>query len=117
MGYFAFSFDLFSVHDILIILLMYHISAASSLLSKPFINVQHSHPYRNDGPYGGFRSFNFGANSDISVGEGRLYLSESVFKQGYSFLYFCVSPDNGVIVKPKYLKVPTCVILSPFQRM
>ena len=40
------SFDFFSVHDILIILLMYHISAASSLLSRSFVNVQHSHPYR-----------------------------------------------------------------------
>ena len=40
------SFDFFSVHDILIILLMYHISAASSLPSRSFVNVQHSHPYR-----------------------------------------------------------------------
>ena len=44
--YITSSFDLFSVHDILIILLMYHISAASSLLSRSFVNVQHSHPYR-----------------------------------------------------------------------
>ena len=40
------SLSFFSVHDILIILLMYHISAASSLLSRSFVNVQHSHPYR-----------------------------------------------------------------------
>ena len=40
------SFDFFSVYDILIILLMYHISAASSLLSKSFVNIQHSHSYR-----------------------------------------------------------------------
>ena len=40
------SFDFFSVHDILIILPMYHISAASSQLSRSFVNVQHSHPYR-----------------------------------------------------------------------
>ena len=32
-------FDFISVHDILIILLMYHISAASSLLSRSFISV------------------------------------------------------------------------------
>ena len=32
-------FDFFLAHDILIILLMYHISAASSLLSKYFVNV------------------------------------------------------------------------------
>ena len=42
------SFDFFSVHDILIILpkYWYHISAASSLLSRSFVNVQHSHSYR-----------------------------------------------------------------------
>ena len=43
---FTSSFDFFSVHDILIILLMYHISAASSLLSRSFVNIQHSHLYR-----------------------------------------------------------------------
>ena len=37
------SFDFFSVH-ILIILLMYHISAASSLLSRSFFSVQQTHP-------------------------------------------------------------------------
>ena len=40
------SFDVFSVHDILIILLMYRISAASSLLFRSFVNNQHSHSYR-----------------------------------------------------------------------
>ena len=35
------SFYFFSVHDILIFLLMYYISAASSLLSRSFVNVQH----------------------------------------------------------------------------
>ena len=39
------SFDFFSVPDILIILLMYHISAASSLLSMSFVSVQHPHPF------------------------------------------------------------------------
>ena len=41
------SFDFFSVHDILFILLMYHISAASCLLCRSFIYVQHSHPYKS----------------------------------------------------------------------
>ena len=40
------SFDFFSVRSILIIILMYHISAASSLLSRSFVNVQNSHPHR-----------------------------------------------------------------------
>ena len=40
------SFHFFSAHDILIILLMYHISAASSLLSRSFVSVQHSYPCR-----------------------------------------------------------------------
>ena len=34
-------FDFFSVHDILIILLMCHNSAASSLLFRSFVSVQH----------------------------------------------------------------------------
>ena len=40
------SFDLFSVHDILIILQINHISAASSFFSISLLIVQHSHPYR-----------------------------------------------------------------------
>ena len=40
------SFYFLSVHDVLIILLMYHISAASSLLSRSFVSIQHSHAYR-----------------------------------------------------------------------
>ena len=40
------SFYFFSVHDILIILLMYHICAASSLICRSFFNFQHSHPHR-----------------------------------------------------------------------
>ena len=79
-------FDFFSAHGILIILLMYHISAASSLLSRSFVSVQHSH-----GPYVGFQSVDFGVNFDISVGEERLRLGECVFRQSYSFLYFCVT--------------------------
>ena len=39
-------FDFFTVHVILIILLMYHISAALSLLSRSFVSIQHSHPCR-----------------------------------------------------------------------
>ena len=39
------SFDFFSVYDILNILLMY-ISVASSILSRSFVSVQHSLPYR-----------------------------------------------------------------------
>merc|ERR1712121_158313 len=39
------SFVFLSVHDIFKILLMYHISAASSLLSDSLVNVQHSLPY------------------------------------------------------------------------
>ena len=39
-------FDFFSVHDILIILLMYHISAALSPFSRSLVSVQHSHPCR-----------------------------------------------------------------------
>ena len=36
-------FGFFAIHDILIILLMYHISAALSLLFRSFVSVQHLH--------------------------------------------------------------------------
>ena len=53
-------FDFISVHDILIILLMYHISAASSLLSRSFVSVQHSQSIQKDGPFVRFQSVDFG---------------------------------------------------------
>ena len=59
------SFDFFSVHDILIIFLMYHISAATSLLSKFFCRCPASTSIRRDGPYVGFQSVDFGVNSDM----------------------------------------------------
>ena len=65
-----------------IILLMYHIYAASSLLSSSFVNVQHSHPYRRM-DHVGFQSFDFAADSDISVGEDGSYLGECVYRQRY----------------------------------
>ena len=70
---------------------------------------------QKDGLYVSFQSVDIGVNSDISVGEDGLRLDECVFRKNYSFLYFCVA--SGVIVKSKYLKVPTCFILSPLQRM
>ena len=75
---------------------MYHISAASSLLARSFVGVQvqHSHPCRRMDHYVDFQSVDFGGvNSDISVGEDGLHLGECVFRQGYSFLYFCVAID------------------------
>ena len=69
----TFSFDFFSVYDLPIIPLMYHISAASSLLSRSFVCVQHSHPCRRMDHYVDFQSVNFGVNSDISVGEEVLH--------------------------------------------
>ena len=46
---------------------------------------------QKDGSYVSFQSFNFGVNSDISVGEDGLHFGECVFSQSYSFLYFCVA--------------------------
>ena len=46
--------------------------------------------YRGMGPYVGFQSVDLGIYSDISMGEDRLHLGECVFRQSYSFLYFCV---------------------------
>ena len=44
---------------------------------------------QKDGPYVGFKSVDFGVNSDISVGEDGLRLGECMFRQSCSFLYFC----------------------------
>ena len=66
-------FDLFSVHDMLIILQMCHISTASSLLSRYFVSLQHSNPCtRMDHNCVGFQSVSFGVDSDISLGEDGL---------------------------------------------
>ena len=46
---------------------------------------------QKNGPYVGFRSINFGVNSDISVGEDGLHLGEYVLKHSYSFFKFCVA--------------------------
>ena len=71
---------------------MYEISAASSFRSRSFVSVQHSHPRRRmDHNYVCFHSVDFCVNSDISVGADELHLGECVFRQGYSFLYFCVA--------------------------
>ena len=74
---------------------------------------------QKDGPYVGFQSVDFGVKSDtcISVGEDGLLFGECVFRQSYSFLYFWSHLAYGVVVKHKYLKEPTCFILSPLQRM
>ena len=80
------SFVFFSVHAILIILLMRHISAASSLFSKTFVSVQHSHPCkRMDNNFVGFQSLDFGVNSDISVGEDGVNIGECILRKIYSF--------------------------------
>ena len=71
---------------------------------------------KKDGPHVGFQSADVGVNFDISVDEEGLHLGECVFRRSYSFLHFCVaSGASGVIVKPKYLRVPSCFILSPLQ--
>ena len=73
---------------------------------------------QKDGPYVGFQSVDFGVNSEISVGENELHLGECIFRQSYSCLFIYVSHlASGVIVKPKYLKGPTCFKLFPLQRI
>ena len=96
-------FDFFLVHDILIILLMYHISAASSLLSRSFVSVQHSHPCRK--------------MDHIFLFEMDFILVNVSVDKAILFLISVWHLASGVIVKPKYLKMPTCFILSPLQRI
>ena len=111
------SFDFFSAHDILIILLMYHISAASSLFFFVFCQCPAFKSIQKNGPYVGFQRVDFGVNFDISVVEDELYLGECVFRQSYFFFISVSHLASGVIVKPRYLKVSTCFILSPLQRI
>ena len=107
------SFDVFSVHDILIIFLVYHISAASSLLSRSFVNVQHTHPYRRmDHNYVGFQSVDFRVNFDVVyvlVKMDFILVNVSLDK---AFLCFISVSHlaSGIIVKPKFLKVSICFI-------
>ena len=46
---------------------------------------------QKDDPYVGFQSVDFNVNSDIFFGEDGLHLGECIFRQIYSFLYFCVA--------------------------
>ena len=46
---------------------------------------------QKDKPYVFFQTVDFGVNSDISFGEDGLHLGECVFRQSFSFLYFCVA--------------------------
>ena len=44
-----------------------------------------------------FQSVGFGVNSDISVGEDGFHGGQCVFRQSYSFLYFCVASGIGAM--------------------
>ena len=58
----------------------------------------------------GFQSVDFGVN--ISVGEDGPHFGECIFRQSYFYLYSVSHLASGVIVKPNYLKVSTCLFLS-----
>ena len=60
------SFDFFAVHEILIILLIYHISAASSLRSRSFCQRPAFTSVQKDGPNICFQCFDFGAEFYIN---------------------------------------------------
>ena len=68
-------------------------------------------------PVAGFQSVNFGVNSDISDDEDGVYLGECVFYNAILFFISVSHLASRVIVKPNYLKVSTCFILTPLHRM
>ena len=78
------SFDFFSVLNILIILLMLQVFFLG-LLSLASIHGGRGVDHNYD-----FQSVDFGVSS-IFVGKDGLPLGECVFRQSYSFLYFCVA--------------------------
>ena len=57
---------------------------------------------QKDRHYVGFQGVDFGINSDISVGGDGLHFGECVFRQSYSFLYFCVVSGIWIYCEPKY---------------
>ena len=57
---------------------------------------------QKDGPYVGFKSVDFGVNSDISVGEDGLRLGECMFRQTVLFFISVTHLASGVTVKPKF---------------
>ena len=66
---------------------------------------------QKDGLYVSFQSVDFSVNSDISFGEDGLHIGECVFRQSYSFLYFCVafgiwSYCDAHVFKGNYLFCP-----------
>ena len=99
--------DFFSVHDVLINLLMNHFV----LLQVFFLGLLSCTAFtsmQKDGPYVGFQSGNFGINPDISIGEDGLHLSKCVFKQCNYFIYFSVTPGvwnccDAQVFKSAYL--------------
>ena len=83
------SFHFFSVHDILIFLLMYHIFCCFKSSFEVFCLCSAFRAMQKDEPYLGFQNVDFGAKSQISVGNDGLDLGEYVFRQNF-FFYFCV---------------------------
>ena len=63
------------------------------------------------------QSVDFGVNFDISVGEDGFHLGNVSKDKAILFFTSMSHLASGVIVKSKCLKVPTCFILSPLQRM
>ena len=66
--------------------------------------------------YVGFQSVNFGVNSDISYGEDGLHLGECVFRQSYSFLYFCVASGIWGYYEAKVFKGAYLFYSFPFAK-
>ena len=96
--------DFFSVQDIFIILLIYHISTASSFLSVSLVSVQHSHPYNSmDHTYAFSALILVSCPKFLSVKMGYILLKVSL-DIAILFLISASHLASGVIVKPRYLK-------------
>ena len=72
---------------------------------------------QKDGPYVGIQKVDFGVNSDISVRKTDFILVNVSLEKAILFFIPVSHLASGVIVKPKYLKMTTCFILTPLQRM
>ena len=72
---------------------------------------------QKDEPHVGFQSFDFGPMSDISVGKYEIHLGESVLRQSYYFLHFCVASAVWSYCEAPVFKRCQLVLFFPLRRI
>ena len=111
------SFDFYSFHDVL---LWYSSDVPHFCCFKSSFQVSYQCPaftsMQRNGSYVGFHSVDFSENFDISVGENGLHLGECVFRESYSFVYFCIASDIWGYCKAHVFKGAYLFYSFPFAK-